>query len=75
MLRDDVEVGKVYAAKVSDSICPVQINKETNWMGSRFEGDGTNLATRKSVHIKSAQRLRYELVPSATPGKWVRKGL
>ena len=57
MKKDEVQVGKVYTAKVTDKLVPVRIDAE-----SRHGGwDATNLATGKKVRIKSPQRLRAEL--------------
>lgn len=54
MKKANVEVGKVYEAKVSGKVAKVRITGE-----SRFGGwDGTNITTNKTVRIKSAQRLR-----------------
>jgi len=61
MKKADVKVGNTYAAKVSGKVVPVRIDAE-----SRYGGwDATNLATKKRVRIKSAQRLR---------GPWPTKG-
>jgi hypothetical protein len=57
MKKDEVQVGKVYTAKVTDKLVPVRIDGE-----SRHGGwDATNLATGKKVRIKSPQRLRGEV--------------
>jgi len=57
MKRDEVKIGGVYTAKVTDKVVPVRIDAE-----SRHGGwDGTNLATGKKVRIKSPQRLRAEV--------------
>ena len=57
MKRDEVQVGKVYTAKVTDKLVPVRIDAE-----SRHGGwDATNLTTGKTVRIKSPQRLRAEV--------------
>ena len=57
MKRDEVQVGKVYTAKVTDKLVPVRIDAE-----SRHGGwDATNLTTGKKVRIKSPQRLRAEV--------------
>jgi len=54
MKKDKVKVGGTYLAKVSDKVVQVRIDGE-----SQFGGwDATNLATKKKVRIKSAQRLR-----------------
>ena len=54
MKKDDVKVGQIYLAKVSNKVVRVRIDRE-----SRHGGwDATNLATNKKVRIKSARRLR-----------------
>ena len=55
MKKNEVKVGGVYTAKVSDKVVPVRIDavKGTGW-------SATNMATGKTIHIKSAQRLRGE---------------
>jgi len=55
MKKDEVQVGKVYTAKVTDKLVPVRIDavKGTGW-------SATNLATGKTIYLKSAQRLRGE---------------
>ncbi len=56
MKRDEVQIGKVYTAKVTDKLVPVRIDGENRYGG----WDAVNLATGKKVRIKSAQRLRGE---------------
>ena len=56
MKREEVQIGKVYTAKVTDKLVPVRIDGENRHGG----WDATNLATGKRVRIKSAQRLRGE---------------
>jgi len=57
MKADEVQVGKVYIAKVTDKLVPVRIDAE-----SRYGGwDATNMATGKKIRIKSPQRLRAEV--------------
>jgi hypothetical protein len=49
-----VKVGSEYVAKVSGKLAHIRIDRENphgGWLA-------TNMATQKSVHIKSAQRLR-----------------
>jgi len=54
MKKNEVKVGSAYLAKVSDKVVPVRITGE-----SRYGGwDAVNEKTRKTVRIKSAQRLR-----------------
>ena len=54
MKKNEVHVGGVYTAKVSDKLVQVRIDR-TNRHGG---WDATNLSTGKQVRIKSAQRLR-----------------
>jgi len=54
MKKNEVKVGRVYTAKVSDKVVEVRIdgtNRQGGW-------NATNLATGKKIHIKSPQRLR-----------------
>ncbi|MCX7425139.1 MAG: winged helix-turn-helix domain-containing protein [Planctomycetia bacterium] len=54
MKKNEVKVGSVYTAKVSDKVVEVRIdgaNRQGGW-------SATNLATGKKIHIKSPQRLR-----------------
>ncbi len=61
MRKDEVQVGKVYAMKVSGDIVPVRITGE-KWSGDKHTGwVGTNTKTNRGVRIKSAQRLRGEV--------------
>jgi len=55
MKKNEVKVGGVYTAKVSDKVVPVRIDavKGTGW-------SATNMATGKTIYIKSAGRLRGE---------------
>ena len=53
MKKNEVKIGDVYTAKVTDKVVPVRIDavKGTGW-------SATNMATGKTIYIKSAQRLR-----------------
>ncbi|NLX57709.1 MAG: hypothetical protein GXY74_01315 [Phycisphaerae bacterium] len=54
MKKNNVKLGAVYAVKVSGSVVPVRLDRESShggWLG-------TNMTTRKEVRVKSAQRLR-----------------
>lgn len=62
MKKSQVKVGKFYAAKVSDRMTTIRIDREN----PRGGWDATNLRTGKTVRIKSAQRLRHE---TRGPGK------
>ena len=58
MKKADVKIGSVYAVKVSGRVAPVRItnaNPHKGW-------DGLNLTTSRYVRIKTAARLRKELV-------------
>ncbi len=62
MKKNEIKIGNTYTAKVSGNIAKVRIdaeNKNGGW-------DATNLATKKKVRIKSAQRLRAEAGPPPT---------
>jgi hypothetical protein len=68
MRKAEVETGKVYAAKVSDRLSPVRLD-------SAYPGGGwhaTNLRTQHRVFIRSAQRLRFEVIRDLETGKWRR---
>jgi len=54
MKKNEVKLGCEYIAKVSGKLAHVRIDRENPHGG----WDATNLATKKSVRIKSAQRLR-----------------
>jgi len=54
MKKNDVEAGKVYRVKVSGSVQDVRITGENPHGG----WEGVNVATKRKVRIKSAQRLR-----------------
>ena len=61
MKKNEVQVGKVYAMKVSGDVVPVKITGE-KWSGDKHTGwTGTNTKTNRGVRIKSAQRLRGEV--------------
>lgn len=82
MKRDDVKIGSVYAVKVSGTVQPVRITGErperVGTRGCRDSGChavhdgwyGKNMLTGREVRIKSATRLRYEMV--LTNGRWCR---
>ena len=62
MKKDEVKVGQSYRVKVSGAIAEVRITDENPHGG----WDGVNVATNRSVRIKSAQRIRG---PVARPAK------
>jgi hypothetical protein len=60
MKKDEVKLGGVYAARVSDKMVSVRLESENPHGG----WNGTNLKTGKAVRIKSAQRLRGAVAQS-----------
>ncbi|MBM4020272.1 MAG: hypothetical protein FJ288_18455, partial [Planctomycetes bacterium] len=65
MKKHEVKIGARYIAKVSGRLAQVRIDRENPHGG----WEATNLATKKSVRIKSAQRLRAEAGLSKTEVK------
>jgi len=57
MKKNEVQIGGVYSAKVNDRVVHVRIDAENRSGG----WDATNLATKKKVRIKTAQRLREKI--------------
>lgn len=57
MKKEDIKIGQVYAAKVSDKVVTVRIEKEN----PRGGWEAINLHTNRPVRIKSAQRLRHAI--------------
>jgi hypothetical protein len=70
MKKHEVKLGGEYIVKVSGRLAHVRIDRENPHGG----WDATNLATKKSVRIKSAQRLRAEAGRKATPAAHVATG-
>ena len=64
MKKNEVKVGGVYLAKVTNKVVPVKITSENPSGGYQ----GKNLKTGKTVRIKSAQRLRGPATRPAKPG-------
>ena len=61
MKRKEIEIGKVYVAKVSGRLCPVKILSLSQYDSRHWIA--MNLKTKKQIFIKSAQRLRGEVEP------------
>ena len=59
MKKHEVEVGKTYRVKVSGVLADVRITGENPHGG----WDAVNVSTKRTVRIKSAQRLRGESRP------------
>ena len=58
MKKAQVEINKVYVAKVSGKLTQVRLLRK-----SRYGGWGaTNLTTGRQIRIKSAAKLRYEVI-------------
>jgi len=70
MKKGEVKVGGEYVAKVSGKLAHVRIDRENPHGG----WDATNLATKKGVRIKSAQRLRGKVGRIAVPAAHVATG-
>jgi hypothetical protein len=62
ILKNDVKIGALYAAKVSDKIAHVRIDSENDLGG----WNATNTETGRSIRIKSAARLRREITPESS---------
>ncbi|MCA9557184.1 MAG: hypothetical protein KC583_01360 [Myxococcales bacterium] len=63
MKKNEIEIRGVYVAKVSGQLVAVRIDRESPYGG----WDATNLATGRSVRIRTAARLRGRArAPEAT---------
>jgi len=70
MKKSQVKVGSEYVAKVSGKLAHIRIDRENPHGG----WEATNMATKKAVRIKSAQRLRAEASRKAAPAAHVAAG-
>lgn len=61
MLKREVTLGTVYAVKVGSRVRPVQVTHEATIGGGWY---GRNLATGRTVRIRSAAKLRCEVQPT-----------
>lgn len=59
MKKAQVQLGEVYAAKVSGRVVPVHLVAVSQYGG----WDAINLKTKRSVRIKSAAKLRWKCTP------------
>ncbi len=57
MKKSQIEINKVYAAKISGRIAPIKIISESPYGG----WNGLNMKTNRPVRIKMAGKLRYKL--------------
>ena len=65
MKKAEVQIGQTYVVKVSGKLTTVRIDGESSYGG----WVGTNVATSRSVRIKSAQRLRRAVrLSHSSPG-------
>jgi len=63
MKKNEIKVGKVYAAKVTGKVVPVRIDR----VNPKGGWDATNAQTKRPVRIKSVQRLRSQVdLPDTT---------
>lgn len=54
MKKQDVVIGGIYIVRVSDKLAKVRIDRVSTFGG----WDGTNLATGRSIRIRTAAKLR-----------------
>lgn len=68
MKKADVQIGEVYSVKVSGRIAPVRIVSISPYGG----WVGRNLKTKRTIHIRSARRLRLHISPfrRINPSEW-----
>ena len=64
MKKNDVKIGQVYLAKVTNQVVPVRIDAENPVNGWA----ATNVATGRKVRIKSAQRLQRQCTQADLAG-------
>lgn len=67
MRKKDVRIGKHYLAKVSGKVAVVHLLGEHTLGGWR----AVNIKTNRQVHIRTARRLRCEVV--SVLGTWLRQ--
>jgi hypothetical protein len=60
MKKAEVKIGSTYVAKVSGKLAHVRILGENLYGG----WNAVNVATKRDVHIRGAQRLRREILPA-----------
>ena len=63
MQKDNVHIGSTYIVKVSGTLAKVRITRE-HQRGGWY---GTNLATGREIRIRTAARLRKEVIPARSP--------
>lgn len=65
MKKDEVKVGRIYAARIDRRVVPVEILYGIERYGEPLCWIAKNLETDEEVEIKSAARLKYEMVRDA----------
>jgi hypothetical protein len=77
MLKKDIAIDKVYVARISGRLVKVRLEEEVQRQGRNPYAPGrthyraTNLDTGRDVTIKSAAKLRFEIVENwQAPGGW-----
>ena len=60
MQKQNVRIGTTYTVKVSGTLARVRITRES----PRGGWHGTNLATGREIRIRTAARLRAEVLPA-----------
>lgn len=61
MLKKEIEIGKVYLAKISGRLSPVRILSFSHYNSRHWITE--NIRTKRQVVIRSAAKLRAELEP------------
>ncbi len=65
MIQSDVKIGATYQVKVAGNLVPVRIVRTHDAGG----WEGVSVKTRKTIRIKTAQRLRRQLADAPRPTK------
>jgi hypothetical protein len=70
MKQSEIQIGRIYAAKVSGSLAPIRIIGTFGWRSGRVHRDGfvgVNLRTGRTLRFRSAQRFRAEVTEPTQP--------
>lgn len=60
MKKNQIQIGGIYAAKISGRLVPVKISGEARYGGGWH---GFNMLTGRNCRIKSAAKLRFPIDP------------
>jgi len=73
MTKKEIEIGKVYLAKISGRLSPVRILSFSQYNSRHWVAE--NVRTKRKIIIRSAAKLRAELEPVFIKGvrKWKTK--